>query len=401
MTVRSLLGGFLLAAAAHAQDPVVVPPVPVKVFAPAAVAPAAPGVVAPTVVASTQFPPEGPRMWANVEWLSWRFKDGPAPALVTTGPLADPVTGALGQPGTRVLFGGDDAVDYGTQAGFRLAVGGWLGADRALGWEVGGFLFREDNGTAFAAQGGNLFAPYTDTAFGPSAAVFSLPVIGLTGRVTVADETQFWGVEGNGLLNLSPGDDGAVSAVVGVRSMNLYERLTFDARGENPRFNATYAATDRFRTRNEFYGAQVGAQAAVAAGRFFASVRGTVALGGTRQSYDVAGRTTFNLIPPGAFPGGVFAQPTNIGHARATDFSVVPQVGLKAGVDVFPFLRLFAGYDFLYWTNVARPGDQIDTTLNTSQVYNGALAGPARPALQMRSSDFYAHGLSIGLQLRY
>src|SRR5437879_5413244 len=52
--------------------------------------------------------PCGPagRAWVRGEYLLWWLRDSAPPPLVTTGPASAQVPGALGQPGTVVLFGG-------------------------------------------------------------------------------------------------------------------------------------------------------------------------------------------------------------------------------------------------------------------------------------------------------
>ncbi len=69
-------------------------------------------------------------------------------------------------------------------------------------------------------------------------------------------------------------------------------------------------------------------------------------------------------------------------------------------------LRVFAGYDFLYLSNVLRPGEQIDRGINFSQTVQSVIAGNAvasgtRPAAMLVGSDFWAQGLHLGLELRY
>jgi hypothetical protein len=85
----------------------------------------------------------------------------------------------------------------------------------------------------------------------------------------------------------------------------------------------------------------------------------------------------------------------------------VPQLGLQAGWQPLDWIRLFVGYDFLYLSDVARPGDQVDRVINPTQGPaftnnpNSVLTGPARPTFPGRSTDFWAHGLSFGVELRY
>ena len=83
---------------------------------------------------------------------------------------------------------------------------------------------------------------------------------------------------------------------------------------------------DRFETRNQIFGGQLGAQAEMHFGQFFVNVTGKVLLGDNHESIDVQGTTTITPPPGVAFPflppvkpvnvGGFFAQGTNIGHRR-------------------------------------------------------------------------------------
>ncbi|WP_029630548.1 BBP7 family outer membrane beta-barrel protein [Zavarzinella formosa] len=345
----------------------------------------------------------GPRIWASAESALWWMKPGPVPPLVTRGNLADPIPGALGQPGTRVIYGGsNNTVDYGSQGGFRFNAGGWLDSAHDLGLEFGGLYFSNKSESPFSAGGNGLYLPVTLAGTNtPGTFVVSDSTVGFNGRLSITDETQFWGLEGNALTSFTSREDISVVGIAGFRYLDLSERLTTTLTSADTIFGGSLTATDNFRTRNQFYGGQLGLQAAVSEGRFFASMRATVALGGTVESRDARGISSGDAPPAGTFPHGVYVQQTNSGHFSDGEFSVVPQVGLKLGMDVLPFLRIFAGYDFLYWSNVVRPGNQIDTTVNPTQAFGGTLAGPARPAPIIRSSDFWAHGVTLGLQLRY
>ena len=93
-----------------------------------------------------------PTFWGSMEYLLWTIKDGPLPVpLVTTGNPADPVSaGALGRPGTVVLFGGS-GLDYRTFSGMRVTVGSWLDDEQTIGVEASGFLL-ERRSVNFAAR---------------------------------------------------------------------------------------------------------------------------------------------------------------------------------------------------------------------------------------------------------
>ena len=75
-------------------------------------------------------------------------------------------------------------------------------------------------------------------------------------------------------------------------------------------------------------------------------------------------------------------------------------MSLRVGCQVCGCLRAFVGYDVLYWTRVARPGDQIDRILNPSQspifFGNGTLSGPAHPAPTQSRTDLFTKGFRPG-----
>jgi hypothetical protein len=77
---------------------------------------------------------------------------------------------------------------------------------------------------------------------------------------------------------------------------------------------------------------------------------------------------------------------------------------MKFYVLITQHCRAFVGYDFLYWNQVVRPGNQVDRNINLSQsaVFgSGTLSGPATPAPLFGRSDFWAQGITFGLELRF
>ena len=128
-----------------------------------------------------------------------------------------------------------------------------------------------------------------------------------------------------------------------------------------------------------------------------------------RQSVDVAGSTVTNALTPTvqAFSGGIFAQPTNIGSHSRDVVAVVPEAGINVGFRLTDWASIVVGYTFLYASNVARPGNQIDRTINPTQsaaisLTNPAvLSGVARPEFRFKGTDFWAHGLNAGLAFSF
>ena len=115
-----------------------------------------------------------------------------------------------------------------------------------------------------------------------------------------------------------------------------------------------------------------------------------MALGVTHQTLDIDG--TQQRTRPGegteTFRGGLLAAGPNLGHFTDNRFSVVPEGTLNVGYRVTPGVKVYLGYNFLYWSNVIRPGDQIDRTVDVDLRAQpageraGQRAGPPRPAVQ-------------------
>ena len=112
-------------------------------------------------------------------------------------------------------------------------------------------------------------------------------------------------------------------------------------------------------------------------------------------------------VPVVSYAGGYFAQPTNVGSHTRNVAAVVPEASLNVGYRLTSWLSIIAGYTFLYASNVARPGEQVDRTVNPTQSpsFGGPadkpLAGEARPRVRFEGSDFWAHGLSAGLAVSF
>ena len=140
-------------------------------------------------------------------------------------------------------------------------------------------------------------------------------------------------------------------------------------------------------------------------GRFTLDGKAKIALGVTEQSLDVTGTQVFlRGTNPDPRPGGLLALPSNIGHFTRSRFAVVPEVGATLGYYVTDWMRLSVGYNFLYWSDVVRPGMQIDRNINTNQVPNFGVApfntNPP-PQRLFRSTDFWAQGLTLGAELNF
>jgi hypothetical protein len=368
------------------------------------------------------------RSWAQVEYLLWWVKNAPLPVpVVTTGDPNvgfDPnhlttvnTAGAIGQRGTQVLLG-DNSINWPAFSGMRLTLGGWVHEEEFFGVEASGFIL-EHRTKRFAAasdRAGNppLYFPISTGIAGAERGIpIADPLRGFSGAVGVISTVQLWGAEVNGIFSLIRNPALEFTLLAGFRYADLRENLQIYNTTTDLIFGNVTNLNDSFNTRNQLYGGQIGSRLAVQRDRFSLDITGKVALGATHQVVDIQGNTTQAgpnpLVPPGlgTFPGGLFAQSSNIGQRSANQFAVLPSLELKLGYEISERTRVFAGYDLMYWSQVVRPGNQINHSVNLSQnaVLDpnglGKLVGPAQPAPLFKRSDFWAQGINFGLEFHY
>jgi len=377
-----------------------------------------------TVPASWLEPESAPgQSWARVDYLLWWIKGLPLPPLVTSGPL-DAVgpagrPGTLGVPGTVVLIGDRDQ-NFGAFSGAQFTLGGWADAEQTVGVEAS-YLFlgqrSEILGQLSSGEPGSLplSIPFFDVSAGVETSTgiaFPRAVNPFSGSVEVTLRSELQGAETNAIVGLTSTGGWRWNLLAGMRWLALDEGLDFYTVSTNvpPLPRDIFQTFDRFETRNDFYGAQVGVRGEYDLGSLFLQATAKVALGLAHQVTQiegVLGTNDFNGL--GAvqfFPGGYLAQPTNIGRFNEDRFAVVPEVSLRVGWRPFDWLSASVGYSFLYISSVARPGDQIDHFINPTQSPSffsniGPLVGSPRPAFLARDSAFWAHGLSFSAEFLY
>jgi len=383
--------------------------------------------------------------WVQGDYLLWWIKDSQLPALITTGtPGATALPGVLGQRDTRVLFGGGD-VENEVRSGGRVTGGFWLDDCHTTGLEASYFFLgsrsvRFDDASNGALGSALIARPFFDVISGiQNAQLVAFPGIA-SGEIHVNSSSRLQGAEVNMLCipccaacadqacgsgdmakhntqcNTCCGCNYWVSLLGGFRYMQLDEGLgIFESSQVNPALPAgspvfggsTITTADQFDARNYFYGGQIGSKAEFCRGPVFVDVLGKVALGVTHEVVDIHG-TTVITSPAGTTvvtPAGFLASESNSGHFTRDEFAVIPEVGVNVGYQINKNLRASIGYTFLYWSSVVRPGDQVDVGLSGTQIPTDTrfnpTAGPARPAVLLRDTDFYAQGINFGLEFRY
>ena len=379
-------------------------------------APAAPMMIADGPASWSGFacqPRGGPlaRAWVSGEYLLWWIKGAGAPPLVTANPAGTPRDLAGVLPGATVLYPGN-SLDSNVRSGARFTGGFWFDDNQTLGVE-GSFFFLGQQGTTFqtGVSTGDpvLGRPVFNPVLGrEDAELVAYPGV-LNGGVTVSSFTRLLGADGNLLYNVLCGPAFRLDLLGGYRYLRLEEGLGVTENLSVPAGSfagSRIVVQDQFNTQNNFHGGQLGAKASYWRGRLGVDLFGKVALGVTQSTVNINGQTTF-LVGTSAItqPGGLLALPTNMGRYHHNAFAVAPEATLRLGYRVTDYVQAFVGYTFLYVSDVARPGDQIDRVVNQSQIPQltgpRPLSGPARPLPMFQSTDFWTQGINFGLEFRF
>jgi Putative beta barrel porin-7 (BBP7) len=359
-----------------------------------------------------------PCMWISGEYLNWRQKGMSIPPLVTAAPAGS--AGTIGDAGTVVAYGGTDILKD-SQGGVRIRAGVWFQGSTS-GLDVAFFTIgRMKDSAAFGSNGDpGIFRPFFNTAIGAEDAQlvsFIDPVGGplLSGRVAVTSSTDFYGAEANYRQGFGTGlGGGRIDALIGYRylrlhdTVNIQSNLVTDAAAGAAPAGTQIFSQDRFEALNQFNGGQVGLAGEWQLGSFTLGVRSTVALGITNQRINVAGGSG-SSTPSGttvSAPSGLFALPFNSGEHAQTQFSIVPEVGATLGYQVTNNIKVFGGYNLLYWTHVARAGEQIRRNVNGTYITDpttgtAAPVGAPAPIFKMHDELFYSYGWTGGVEFRW
>ncbi len=309
-------------------------------------------------------------------------------------------------PGTTSL---DGPLDAGAEGGFRFWAGGWFNADQTFGMDGSIFVLGQQSAgfSVIDHSGAGNFVINEPLNGAPFNTQVSAPGIE-SGGVVVGATTRFWGGDVDLLYNLGRGHGWSINLLGGYRFLELNEDLTIasnsdlfttttysDSQGNTlvtAPSGSSVTVIDQFRTRNQFNGGQVGAQIQYLRGRWSLDATAKLGIGATHEVVLIDGLTT--VFPVGANPvpltGGNFAS-IQAGRSSTDHFALAPQAQLALGYQWTPWIQTQIGYDFLFLSNVVRPGNQIDNKYD----------GVTHPLVPMTSSTFWAQGLLLNLLFHF
>jgi hypothetical protein len=351
--------------------------------------------------------------WFRADYLHFWTKGSRIPALVSTEVNGDPVT----------LFG-DSKINGQGHDGFSLQGGMWLDACQRWGIEADYFdLGRRHNNFDSGFSNGNPF-PTLRPFFDTNPAVLDTAFLEVAfpgefaGKVTVQTHDYF---QGAGIdLRRSFGCCGGckLDGLLGYRYYRLMDNVdvdqtSVDISGDPTTNGSVFDLQDSFRARNEFSGLDLGLAARTQRGRWSLDVLGRVSLGWNHEMVNIHGNTLItdpqgNSTP---LPGGMLAlsqdgngDPLNIGDFSRSRFVAIPELSVNLGFQVNNNLRLYGGYDIIYWGAVVRAGEQINTLIDDGNIpfpSGAAPAGGPNPTFNWREASYWAQGLRFGAEVTF
>lgn len=290
-----------------------------------------------------------------------------------------------------------------------MALGTWLEPSLHWGIDVTTMtLFDQSTEKQFGSAGDlYLLRPFRDADTNTPQ---FLPIAGAgnPGGINIQTNSRFDGQEIHLLYDphfefLSPGM--TMYFMFGYRHFNLSDDLQIQDYSIYPNQPATIATYDHFSTHNDFNGGQIAMKTSYQASRWSLDFTSKISLGTSTQNVYVNGFANGYSPSSGPVgqPGGFLALPTNIGEYQRQRLAFAPEVGLKFNYKFTNNLIGSIGYNFVYLSSVVRPGDVIDTTINSNYLpfTNGNGSQTQRPGIMWRDDSYWTQGLSIGLTLQY
>ena len=335
------------------------------------------------------------RWWLNGSYFLGTTKSDTVPALVTGGGTGNPAS-----PGTRVLSG-DQGLTQKFRSGLRIETGLWL--DRCQNWGLDAHFFViESSRFGFEATSPGSFVlsrPFLLEGVGPQSDRLAGPGIG-SGTVKVSSPLSYFSGDVNSRHNLTCEDNYRLDLLLGYRYFRLDEKLTIESSQRSNLVDISRQVRDEFRAGNIFHGGQIGLAGEIRWQRLFLDTSARIAFGQNFQELDIRGASRISNATLGTIvtQNGVLTAPSNLGRDRVGKFAVVPEANLNLGYQLSDHFRTFLGYNFVYLSSVARPGQAIDTTVSPTSLVG--LPGN-RPTRLDPSSDFWVQGITFGVEMRY
>jgi hypothetical protein len=395
---------------------------------PTALPPTAP----PTVTATTTLPtdgifespagmPRGPHSWLGIEYLLYWTKNAPLPVpIATAGPASG--LGILGTTGTIVVLGNSD-YSFNTRSGLRVSGGWWLTENQSAGLEANLFVLPEKTSntppmTSASPSLPTLARPFFDTSTNRQNSRLLTRPNTFAGGISTEASNLFWGGQVSGVWRFRDRGWYTVDFLTGFQFLDLEESLnindfasaraggTVNFNGQQFNAGVTYLQ-DHIGTTNRFYGWMIGGRTNFHYEAFTLACAAKIGIGNISQDIRLDGTST--LAGPYPAPqttgGAFFTTGFNAGKFEQNHTGYMGELSLNLNVQVTSHLSVNFGGNYLVVDGVVRPGDQLSTNINSTQIpigqNYGARFGPPSSGAQFNTSSFYVQGLNLGFAYGY
>ncbi len=372
------------------------------------------------------------RVYFQLDYMSMWAKGNQLPPLVTTSPLGTPQSqaGVLPESATTSILFGGDRVDLGQRSGGRINLGYWLIDGEFLGVEGQYFTLTPEhtyfNATSVFSDGTQptdriLARPFVNV--GPShseptndASIVAFPDFTLnqsqgpldgTINIKTTSNIQSAGALLRKLVWIDFTSQCRLDLLLGYRFFRVDDSVIID---DSSYYTPTsgFAAPinfnfqDTFSAKNIFNGGELGIKAQKYWGPLSCELITKVAFGNNHEVMYINGNyaiSTLGTTTTG--PGGLLAQPTNIGTYTRNVFAILPEGNVNLRWDITRNLRATLGYTFIYTNRVQRSGSAINTNVNPTQIGGGTLDGVAQPSFTFNDTPFWVQGVTTGFEYRW
>jgi len=341
-----------------------------------------------------------PLWWAKADLLFGFRKGRGYPVLVTTDPATEASTTAGVLPDATILYDGDSE---NTQAkvGLNLDFGTYLNDCQNIG--IGGryFFFGEDEGNFSRNSGQNavLAIPFFSVDLGAnSSLLLAHPNVGgevRSGSVDVLAANDIHGFDVYARLLYTRTACGRIDFVTGWHTSSVNDNFALRMQTDGNLPNNDVVLLDEFNTENQFNGVILGVLTEHQICCMTLRGKARVSVGNMHQSVLINGSTSVNGVVDVNQPGGLFTGESNIGDYSQNQFAAVTEAGLSIGCYVTPRTQVTLGYNLMYWSNVVRPGEQIDTVVDDLNV------PPTSPTFQFNTTSFWVQSITLGLNCEF
>lgn len=351
------------------------------------------------------------RFWLRADYLMWWTSGTRLPALVSDGPI-----------GSGSVLYGDNTIANDGRSGYRTTVGVWLGQchNWALEFDYLDLGERNNDFTATSLGETTIVRPFFDLLSNRQSGYAVAGVDSMIGTVSVNAHEYFnsaGALLSRNIFNgpfMTTGCEDECTPAVFARTDLLFGFRYYglsDYVGVYQNSMATtgeiFQLSDNFRTRNEFYGSEVGFRTRLQRNRWSLEFLTKVAVGNTHEAVEINGQSTYTAADGASqtVNGGLLAVGSNSGKYNRDVFTMIPQIGFELGYEVNCHWRAYVGYNLLYWGTVRRAADQIDTNIDTRNVPLSPDCDPASaipyPHYLDRANSFWAQGINIGTEFRF